>query len=200
VKEMDDKVLTVSEAIKKYDPKKPYTYADYASWDDDVRCELIDGEIVVMDAPSFDHQRVLMELSRQVANFLVGKRCVVLPAPFDVCLFGLGDEDTTVVQPDIVVICDESKLDKKRCNGAPDMVIEILSPSTAKYDKERKLNKYINAGVLECWIIDPDTKNVAVHLIDNGVISFTHYESDEIIPVHILEGCKITLQEVFKSI
>ena len=197
---MDEKVLTVNEAIRKYDPQKPYTYADYASWDDDVRCELIDGEIVVMEAPSFDHQSISMELSRQLANFLYGKQCKVLTAPFDVCLFGLGDEDTTVVQPDILVICDESKLDKKRCNGAPDMVIEILSPSNAKHDRERKLNKYINAGVRECWLVDPVSKTVTVHIINNNVVSFAFFENDDIVPVHILENCNITLQDVFKRV
>ena len=197
---MDDQILTVSEAIRKYDPKKPYTYADYASWDDDVRCELIDGEIIVMEAPSTNHQRVLMELLRQFANYLVGKQCEVFAAPFDVCLFGLGDEETTVVQPDIVVICDGSILDEKRCNGAPDLVVEVLSPSNAKHDRERKLNKYINAGICECWLVDPVNKNVTVHLNKSKVVSFNFYESNEIIPVHVLEGCEISLQDVFKRV
>ena len=197
---MDDKVITVNEAIRKYDPQKPYTYADYASWDDDVRCELIDGEIVVMDAPSTTHQRVLRDLFLLFAKFLDGKKCEVLIAPFDVCLFGLGDEDTTVVQPDILVVCDDSLIDEKRCNGAPDLVIEILSPSTEKHDRHRKLSKYMNAGVRECWIIDPYKKNVAVHLKDNKILSFTYYENDETMPVHVLEGLEISLRDVFKSI
>ena len=197
---MEDNIISVSEAIRKYDPKKPYTYADYASWGDDLRCELIDGEIVVMDAPSFDHQSVLMELSRQLANFLVGKKCVVLPAPFDVCLNSLGDEDTTVVQPDIVVICDDSLLDKKRCNGAPDMVIEILSPSTASHDRIKKLNKYLEAGVREYWIVDPEFKTVNVHILENGKYILYTYESNETISVHVLKGCEILLQYVFESI
>ena len=198
---MEDKVLTVSEAIKKYDPKKPYTYADYASWDDDVRCELIDGEIVVMDAPSFDHQRVLRDLFRPIDNFLLGKKCEAFFAPCDVCLFGLGEEDTTVVQPDILVICDESLLiNTKRCNGAPDFVIEILSPSTAKHDKHRKLNKYMDAGVRECWIVDPDSKSITVHLNIDGILSYRYYENDVMVPVHVLEGLEISLQDVFNSI
>ena len=197
---MDDKVLTVNEAIKKYDPQKPYTYADYASWDDDVRCELIDGEIVVMDAPSFDHQRVLRDLFRPIANFLDGKKCEVFIAPFDVCLFGLGDEDTTVVQPDILVICDDSILDNKRCNGAPDFVVEILSPSTANHDKQRKLNKYMDAGVREYWIVDPDSKSITVHLNIDGILSYIYYENDATIPVKVIERLEISLQEVFKSI
>ena len=189
--------MEVREAIRKYNPKKPYTYADYVGWDDDIRCELINGEIVVMDAPSFDHQRILMELSRQLANFLVGKKCVIVPAPFDVCIFGKGDDDTTVVQPDIVVICDKAILDKKRCNGAPDFVIEILSPSNAKYDRQRKLNIYINAGVRECWIVDPESKNISVYIHDKEQISLGYYENDDIIPVYVLEGCEISLKDVF---
>jgi len=192
--------MEVSEAIRRYDPKRPYTYADYASWEDDIRCELIYGEIVVMDAPSFDHQRILTELIRQLANFLVGNKCVVVPAPFDVCIFGKGDDDTTVVQPDIVVICDKTVLDKKRCNGAPDFVVEILSPSTAKYDKQRKLNIYVKAGVRECWIVDPDNKNVSVYIHDKEYVSLGYYENDETVPVHVLEGCEITLKDVFMSI
>ena len=116
----------VNEAARKYDRDKRYTYADYESWDDENRYELIDGVVYMMSAPSIEHQGILVELSRQLANFLVGKPCRVFVAPCDVCISGLGDEDDSVVQPDIFVVCDESKLDKKYCNGAPDMVIEIL--------------------------------------------------------------------------
>ena len=191
--------MEVSEAIKKYDPKRPYTYADYVTWDDDLRCELIDGDIVVMDAPSTDHQRVLVEMSRQLANFLVGKPCEVLVAPFDVCLFGKGDEDTTVVQPDILVICDHSILDEKRCNGAPDLVIEILSPSTSKHDKHRKHNNYMRAGVREYWMVDPDRESVDVCIFERENF-FGYYERDETIPVYVLDGFEISLRDVFKRI
>ena len=98
------------------------------------------------------------------------------------------------------MICDETILDKKRCNGAPDFVIEILSPSNAKHDRQRKLNIYINAGVRECWIVDPESKNVSVYINDKEQISLGYYENDEAIPVHVLEGCEITLKDVFKSL
>ena len=197
---MDEKTMTVNEAIKKYNPQRPYTYADYASWEDDPRCELIDGEIVVMEAPSVAHQRVIRELFVQLAVYLKGKQCEAFFAPFDVCLFGKGDEDTTVVQPDILIICNDSKLDTKRCNGAPDMVIEVLSPSTSKHDKHRKLSKYMNAGVREYWIVDPIEKSVSVNIFDSEPIFIGYYQADETVPVYVLDGFEISLQDVFKQV
>jgi len=187
----------VSEAIRKYDEDKRFTYADYESWDDENRYELIDGVAYMMSAPSTAHQSILGEFYRQLANFLVGKSCKVFLSPYDVCLTGLGDEDDTVVQPDILVVCDDSKIDKKRCNGAPDMVIEILSPSTSKRDLFIKLEKYENAGVREYWIVDPDAKSVHVHLLENGRYVVNSYESDETVAVSTLDGCIITLPDVF---
>ena len=187
----------VNEAVKKYKPDERFTYSDYASWDDDNRYELIDGKAYLMSAPSVAHQSVLMELSRQLANFLVGKKCKVLAAPFDVCLNAKGDDDDTVVQPDIVVICDMSILDKKRCNGAPDMVIEIASPSTSRHDRMKKLNKYLQTGVREYWIVDPEDKGVAVHILENGKYVISAHEGAASIPVSILEGCLITLPDEF---
>ena len=187
----------VSEAIRDYDKNKRYTYADYESWDDEYRYELIDGKVFMMSAPSTAHQSILGELHRQLANFLRGKSCRAFLAPYDVCLSGLGDEDDTVVQPDIMVVCDESKIDKKRCNGAPDMVIEILSPSTSNRDLFIKLKKYQNAGVREYWIVDPDAKAVNAHLLENGRYVINSYESDETIAVNVLDGCVVTLSDVF---
>jgi len=187
----------VSEAVPKYDKDKRYTYADYESWDDDIRYELIDGVAHMMSAPSTAHQIILTELSRQLANFLKGKPCRVFVAAYDVCLNGLGDEDYTVVQPDILVVCDESKIEKRRCNGAPDMVIEILSPSTSKMDLFIKLKRYQIAGVLEYWIADPDAKAVNVHILENGHYVIRSYESDEAIAVNVLDGCVISLPDVF---
>ena len=192
--------MEVSEAIKKYDPKRPYTYADYITWEDDPRCELIDGEVIVMEAPSIEHQRISKKLFRQLDLFLEGKKCEVFYAPIDVCLSGKGDDDTTVVQPDIVVICDHRILDEKRCNGAPDFVIEILSPSTKKYNKHQKMNKYMNAGVREYWIVDPDSETVAVHVFDRDNFFIGYYEYDESVPVHVLGGFEISLRDVFKRI
>ena len=189
--------MEVNETAKKYDQLKQYTYEDYAGWNDDVRYELIDGKAYMMSAPSVTHQSISMELSRQIASFLVGKQCSVFAAPFDVCLFGKGDEDDTVVQPDIVVICDREKLDSKRCNGAPDMIIEITSPSTSRHDRITKLNKYMQAGVREYWVVDTDDKGVAVHILENGKYVISAYEGTETISVNILDECTIILPDVF---
>jgi len=189
----------VRETVRQYKPKERYTYADYAGWDDDNRYELIDGEVFLMSAPSTEHQRVLRELFLQIAGFLKGKQCEVFVAPFDVCLTGRGDEDDTVVQPDILVICDKSILDKKRCNGAPDLVIEILSPSNTKHDKLKKLRKYMQAGVREYWIADPIDKTIAVNILENGKYFIGTYGNDETISVHVLEGCEIDLSGVFSA-
>jgi Uma2 family endonuclease len=115
--------------------KQSYTYADYLEWDENVRAEIINGKIYMMSPPLTMHQRISMRLSTQIANFLKGKPCEVFAAPFGVRLFPKEDKtDDTVVEPDIAVVCDSSKLDERGCNGAPDLVIEIISPSTVSHD------------------------------------------------------------------
>lgn len=175
---------------------KKYTYADYLTWDDDTRYELIDGVPYMMSAPSPTHQRISRELMRQFANFLEGKRCEAFAAPFDVRL-NADTTDDIVVQPDISIVCDPKKIDERGCKGVPDMVIEILSPSTAIYDQNIKLSKYLEAGVKECWIVVPEARNVTVYLrkADDG--AFQIYKASEIAPVHVLDGCYINLASVF---
>lgn len=179
-----------------------YTYADYLTWDEDERIELIDGEAVMMAPPSTSHQLISMELSRQLANFLEGKKCLAIPAPFAVRLFEReGDPPAsvrTVVEPDISVICDRSKLDAHGCKGAPDMVIEILSPSNRRHDRLVKLDLYQRAGVREYWIVSPEAQTVEVFLLEDG--RFTprgFYEKTDIAKVHVLEGCFLELCKVF---
>ena len=180
-----------------------YIYEDYASWDDDNRYELIDGVVYMMSpAPSQEHQRIIVEIAAQLWVFLKGKPCKVFAAPFDVCLNAAGDKDKTVVQPDIVVVCDKSKLDGKRCNGAPDMAVEILSPSTSKKDKVLKFDKYREAGVREYWIVDPEDKTIHVYILRDGEYIVKAYGiTEEVttteIPVHVLEGCLINIRDVF---
>jgi len=188
----------VGEAVRKYNENGFFTYADYEHWDDGNRYELIDGVAYMMSAPSTAHQSILGELYLQLATYLKGKSCRVFLAPYDVCLTGLGDEDDTVVQPDVLVVCDESIIDKKRCNGAPDMTIEILSPSTSKHDLLTKLVKYQKAGVREYWIVDPDSEIVNVYLLENGHYVIHSYESNETITVNILDNCVISLPDVFE--
>jgi len=195
-----DKTLYVKESLRKeeqYSVENRYTYADYASWDTEDRYELIDGVAYMMSAPSWAHQEILVELSRQLANFLKGKPCKIFVAPFDVCLNAAGDKDDTVVQPDLLVICDKAKLDSKRCNGAPDMVIEILSPSSRKHDTVRKLNKYLQVGVQEYWMVDPEAQEVHVCILTDGKYDTKNYSNSDIIPMHALKGCLINMRDVF---
>jgi Uma2 family endonuclease len=150
-------------------PKPVFTYADYCAWPDDQRWELIDGEAYAMAAPSRAHQTVVGELFRQIANYLIGKPCQPFIAPFDVRLPNreeADDEVATVVQPDISVICDPDKLDDRGCRGAPDWVIEVLSPSTAARDQIEKLAVYERAGVREVWLVHPTDHVVIVYTLN----------------------------------
>jgi len=176
-----------------------YTYDDYLKWEDAERCELIDGEIYAMSpAPTWKHQGISSNLHGQLFDFLKGKPCKVFAAPFDVRL-NAGTYDNTVVQPDLVVICDRSKLSGTGCAGAPDMVIEILSPSTAGYDRVDKFNQYLIAKVREYWIVDPESKTVSVHVLKDGEYITRAYAKTAKVPVHVLEGCVIDLADVFEE-
>lgn len=182
--------------------KKIFTFADYLTWNEDEHIELIDGKAVMMAPPSTSHQLISGELFRQLANFLEGKKCLAIPAPFAVRLFE-GANDTpadvrTVVEPDISVICDKSKLDEHGCKGAPDMVIEILSPSTRRHDRLVKLNLYQRAGVREYWIVSPVEQTVEVLLLETGrLVPHGFYEKNDIAKVNVLEGCFLELSKVF---
>jgi len=178
-----------------------YSYTDYASWNDDNRYELIDGKVYLMSpGPSTGHQAISGAIFNQLYNSLRGKPCMAFSAPFDVCLNGKGDEDNTIVQPDVLVVCDMAKLDKKRVNGAPDMVVEILSPSTASRDAILKMSKYLQAGVREYWIVDPEGKKTYVNVLSNDKYNLEVYEEADIVPVSILPGCRIDMKEVFRDL
>ena len=183
--------------------KGRYTFADVLARNDGERAEIIDGEVFLMaPAPSRGHQEISGEVFRQLANYLEGKRCKVYHAPFDVRLFekdgdALEDVDT-VVEPDIVVVCDHSKLDDRGCKGAPDMVVEILSPSTQRHDRLVKLGLYQRAGVREYWIVSPDDQTVQVLTLSNGLL-LPHevYSRKDVAKVNALDGCFIELSKVF---
>jgi Uma2 family endonuclease len=175
-----------------------YTYADVLEWDEDIRAEIIDGELYMLAAPTRFHQGILMELAGQLRDFLKGKPCKVYPAPFDVRLFPQDDlSDDTVVEPDIVVVCDSSKLDDRGCNGAPDLIIEILSPSTARFDRVLKFRKYLEAGVREYWIVSPEEQTVEAYILDAGRYITKTYDQTDDVPVTVLPGCTIALPPVF---
>ena len=174
-----------------------YTYADYCTWGDDERWELIEGVPYAMSpAPNRRHQEISRELSYQFTAFLKGKPCEVFAAPFDVRL-NAEKGDNTVVQPDLLVVCDKSKLDDNGCKGAPDLIIEILSPSTSSRDKLLKFNKYLLAGIREYWIVDPVDKIVSVNTLENGKYIVNVYGDADCVPVGVLSGCLINMREVF---
>ncbi|MCL2880797.1 MAG: Uma2 family endonuclease [Treponema sp.] len=179
---------------------RQYTYADYEQWDlkENERYELIYGEAFAMAAPGTSHQLIQMELSRQIANYLTGKPCKVFPAPFDVRLFYSEDKtDDTVVQPDITIICDREKYGPEGGRGAPDFIVEILSPSNTAIEMERKFRLYREAGVREYWVIDPEHKYLHVYNFRDNVIFPQTYKSTEIAKIGIFPDLEINLEPVF---
>jgi Uma2 family endonuclease len=179
-----------------------FTYADYKAWElkPGERYELIDGIAYAMSAPNDRHQAILMELARQIANFLVDKPCKVRPAPYDVRLFYAEDEsDDVVVQPDISVICDELKRGNEGCRGAPDLVIEILSPSNTAIEMQRKLELYRDAGVQEYWIVNPDRDAVTVYRLEGGRYVTRFYRAADTVRSPALPGLEVPLNTVFTA-
>jgi len=177
-----------------------FTYEDYYSWDDGARWELFEGAAYAMaPGPSTGHQSALIELSTLFHQYLKGKPCAVFIAPYDVRL-NPDDADDTVVQPDLAVICDMTKIDKRGCKGAPDLIIEILSASTARHDRVIKYNLYLKAGVREYWIVDPDEKTVQACVLNDGRYYMSVYTDEDIVPVSVLPGFNINLHEVFNDI
>lgn len=147
-----------------------YTYADYLKWDEGERWEILDGIAYMQAAPSRVRQEVTGELYRQFANYLQDKKCKVYHAPFCVRLDIKKDNSDikNVVEPDITIVCDTSKLDERGCMGSPDMIIEVLSPSNGKQDRVYKFNKYEKAGVKIYWIVEPDHSLVSVFSLQSN--------------------------------
>jgi len=180
--------------------ERRFTYADYKEWelDEGERYELIYGEAFAMSGPNTRHQAISVELSSQFHTYLRGKPCQVFYAPYDVRLFYEEDEsDDTVVQPDIMVICDKTKIASEGCRGAPDLVIEILSPSNTALEMERKRALYRRAGVREYWVVDTRDNRITVYCFKNGAVLTNTYEAADTLPVDIFPGFGIALEEVF---
>jgi len=199
----------MSSALEKYEEDKHYTYADLLEMDEDVRTEIVNGVLYMMSGPLIIHQRIQMRLSQRFANFLEGKTCEVFTSPVDVRLFPKEDlSDDTVVEPDIIVVCDSSKLDKRSCNGPPDLIIEIVSPSNSHRDRLLKFNLYLEAKVREYWIVYPEYKEIDVNILVedryktqaygiNGLDTKKNERLEEIIPVTVLPGLKIDVKDIF---
>ena len=179
-----------------------YTLADALTWDERERIELIDGAPVMMAPPSRLHQEIITALLAQFYNYLEGKKCKVYPAPFAVRLFERADdrpEDVdTMVGPDLSVVCDPGKLDDIGCKGAPDLIIEVLSPSTQCHDRLTKYNLYERAGVPEYWIVSPEERTVQVSTLVDGRYRVQElYTAEAVAKVNTLSGCFIELSKVF---
>ena len=177
-----------------------YTLADYYALPDERRVELIDGVFYDMAAPSAIHQQFQMEIASALHSYLKRNqgKCRVFPAPFDV---QLDRDDRTMVEPDISILCGEDRIRRFGCFGAPDMVIEILSPSTAHKDALIKLNKYVHAGVREYWLVDPEKKKVVVYSNLPEDLMPEVYRFDEEVPVGIWDGrCRIGFPEIYRDI
>lgn len=150
-----------------------FTYADYLHWPDDERWELIDGQAYAMaPAPTISHQTLVGQLFRQIDEALDGAPCRALIAPLDVLLpvADEADEQTgTIVQPDILVVCDPAKITERNVRGAPDWIIEVLSPATARYDHIIKRALYERAGVREYWLVHPVDRVITLYTLKNGL-------------------------------
>ena len=193
--------------IDQLDFSKTYNYTDYLKWRFSERVELIKGIIHRMSpAPSLRHQKIVTQLTGEIYQFLKHKECQIFTAPFDVRLPLPIDQQKekkidTVVQPDITIVCDKHKLDKQGCNGAPDLLIEVLSPGNTKKEMKEKFNIYEAAGVQEYWLIHSKDNNALVfNLDDKGKYQLSSiYTEDDVLESKILHGFKLNLLEVFRN-
>ena len=170
------------------------TLEQYEALPEDKRVEIFDGVIYDMSSPSQIHQAVSIQLSTVINNYILRRKgsYSIFNAPFDV---KLSDNPLIIVQPDIMVVCDKDKLDDKRCNGAPDFIIEIVSPGNPSDDYIRKLYYYKNYGVREYWIVDPRRKTVTVNYFEGDIVN-VQYSFDSIIKVNIYDDLFINFSDI----
>lgn len=187
------------------DLNKVYTYADYFKWKFEERVELIKGKIFRMSpAPSRLHQKLSNYINFQLYRHLLGKKCEVYTAPFDVRLPRKSSDDKeiyTVLQPDVCVICDPKKLDKRGCIGAPDIVVEVLSPGNNAKELKNKYEVYEEAGVKEYWIVSPQDCYFLQYKLENGKYSPSKMLTiGDVVTTDILEGFVLDLTALFAEI
>jgi Uma2 family endonuclease len=189
------------------DLKKQYSYADYMGWKLEETVELIKGYIFPMaPAPNLSHQRVSMRLTKTFLNYFEGHKCELFSAPFDVRLSKkLGDSDkliTTVVQPDLCVVCDRNKLDEQGCNGAPDLIVEILSPGNTRKEMKDKMNVYEESAVREYWIIHPKENYLIIYTLnEKGKYSASlPFVEGDMVYSSIFPDMKIDLEKLFADL
>ena len=174
------------------------TLTEYEALPEDKRVEVFEGIAYNMASPSQIHQALSMQLSNVIFNYIKNKKgqCSIFTAPFDV---KLSDTPLTIVQPDIMVVCDKNKLDEKRCNGAPDFIIEIASPGNSSDDYIRKLYYYKKYGVREYWIVDSKRKIITVNFFENNIVS-VQYPFNSIIKVNIYDDLLIDFSEISEAL
>lgn len=197
-------------SLSQLDLNKHYTYADYLLWQFKERVELLKGRLLPMTSPHVKHQRISSNLQARLYNYFATTKCDVFAAPFDVRLplpksKIKGNKIDTVVQPDLCVVCDEDKLDKQGCVGAPDLVVEILSPGNSKKEMKDKFELYQEAGVLEYWVIDPEHDLAFAYHLDDATKKFVSdvpmaaLTDEDALTSKVFEGLEIQLRDVFPS-
>ena len=184
--------------------QRKYTYEDLQNFEDEKRYELINGELYLMSSPTTLHQKIIGEIHGQLYNYLKGKKCQSFVSPLDVCLSGVRNpkKEYNVVQPDILVVYDENKITNNMgIQGAPDLIIEVLSPTSKKHDTFVKYNLYQYYGVKEYWIIDGEVGVIYQYIINEKNIYTLPktYEITENIKVNILKDCTISLKNIIEQ-
>lgn len=188
--------------INQLDLNKLYSYADYLRWKLEERVELFKGKIFKMSpAPNLKHQEISSNLHGEMYLFFKTHSCRLLSAPFDVRLpkKGKADEDIyTVVQPDLCIVCDDEKLDKRGCIGAPDLIVEILSPGNSKKEMKNKYELYEEAGVKEYWIVNPSEEYILINVLENGKYRMLKPVVDEEIISPLFPNLRIHTDDIFR--
>ncbi|MDX2284430.1 MAG: Uma2 family endonuclease [Bacteroidia bacterium] len=190
-------------SLSQLDPNGTYSYADYLRWEFEERVELLRGKIRQMAAPNRRHQTVSRKIQHFLSNALWKSSCELYAAPFDVRLTRMRDDKavSTVVQPDLCVICDRSKLDERGCNGAPDLIVEILSPGNSRTEMRDKFELYQEAGVLEYWIVSPDHRTIQVwRLNEQGCyLALPPAVEGDLLGTPIVPNLALNVTEVFED-
>ena len=192
----------IREGVAYYGTKRQgeFTADDYFNWPTDQRIEIIDGVVYNMATPSIPHQLIATQLLNVLYNYIKSKNGKCIPATSPITV-QLDKDPKTMLQPDVIIVCDRDKFQEKQVYGAPDFVVEILSPSTRRKDMTIKLGKYMNAGVREYWMVDPKKKSVVVYLLneEDKDYDISLYTFEHEVPVGIYGGeCKVNFKEIYE--